>query len=151
MAVIHHEGCTLDANHDATEQCVRILALDRDGAVLGYPGEHSRGCTLGDHTLSVPCGEAVIRPPAQRPLIQTSRLDVDIPMNIPPIPDTAFAQAGRRPSADIPLVVPGDPYRAKVRGPGGLNVDISGDDGGLFSRVLSAIGDAIGFALDSDG
>jgi hypothetical protein len=141
MTVIHHQGCTLDPNHDQTEECT--VLHDNSSTVLGYPGEHSRGCTLGNHTLDVPCSPFSYTPPAsrppygrrppgapERPEIATTRLDVEIP-------ETPFETLRRAEDG---------PQRAKIQY-GGLSVDVASEDPGLFGRVIAAIGDAITMAL----
>ena len=162
MAVIHHQGCTLDQNHDETEQCVRVSNTPGvNSKVLGHPAsEHARGCTLGEHTLDVPCGSFSYTPPAQRPPIVpgrpparggiiTSRLDVEIP-------ETPEQTAARH-ELDKPLIGAFDALRQAEDGKqrakiqyGGLSVEVASEDPGLFGRVLSAIGEAITFALGDD-
>jgi hypothetical protein len=136
MGVIHHEGCNLDPDHSRSVSCVR---RDVSGSrnVLGYPAEHSRGCMLGDHGLGVPCSEAryIEIPAGETPEQRAARHLLDKPLI------TAFDRI-REEQDGV--------HRAKVRY-GGLVVDVSAEDDGLFGRVLSAIGGAIAFGLGDDG
>ncbi len=72
---------------------------------------------------------ALTVPPPPAPPIRTTRMEVVIPNG--PQPTTT------------------GPYHAVIRGPGGLDVSISGEQY-LFGRIVGAVGDLLAFGSAED-
>lgn len=97
--------------------------------------QHEVGCMVDGHHWG-PCLDEEGKPceptPGRRtvregPRIETTRMQVDIP-------------AGPQP-------ITGGPLHAVVRGPGGLDITLSGG-GSTFGRMLTAIGDTLSAFAD---